>query len=499
MTLLGDVTGDGTLSTTDAVWVLQYTQGLRQLTPDQLRAADVSGNGSVTLQDAVLLFQATTTPPLITTFPAGPFLMPLPPLPSVVTLFSDASVQAIRRVRCHWTGAGWLVTWVVNRTDRALRDPLTPSELWAAGVDAALAVTLPARKILDIHRLDREPVYLACWHPTAGVLGICVAELTNYAQVGPLKPDGSTAVTRITEQRLYTLTTAGVLSGPVTLRNDLGVHGGVGDMLPIANDPTPGPAGIGGPGWLIGIETDCFFSPAHQCTWVYKCGVSGTPNRPRGLDITLIFGGAHETIPTLLLYNADFMCLCVRDNWSGANAGVLAHLVPHQVTGVTSRTLQVIQGGPFLIETDLQCQPAPDGSFAALWRERVSQTEPGIGLVRPRLVHFAIESAPVTLPKLTVLSDTFLEPPANADAFGDAGHWTCRLLRTGAGWACFYPVLSAQGVQWRRTDVADAGGVQRADLVPVADTASVHAERGGGAATALACATAAREVQIKLL
>ncbi len=54
---LGDVDGDGLVSTTDANWIAQYTVGTRTLTPEQLIRADVNGDGKVNIVDSLIISQ----------------------------------------------------------------------------------------------------------------------------------------------------------------------------------------------------------------------------------------------------------------------------------------------------------------------------------------------------------------------------------------------------------------------------------------------------------
>jgi hypothetical protein len=55
-----DVTGNGTVSSLDASWVLQFVAGMRNFTPNQQLLADATGNGSVTAFDATRILQAST-------------------------------------------------------------------------------------------------------------------------------------------------------------------------------------------------------------------------------------------------------------------------------------------------------------------------------------------------------------------------------------------------------------------------------------------------------
>lgn len=57
---IGDVNGDGKITTVDAKWVLQAVSGSRELTPEQEAAADVNGDGKITTVDAKWILQAVS-------------------------------------------------------------------------------------------------------------------------------------------------------------------------------------------------------------------------------------------------------------------------------------------------------------------------------------------------------------------------------------------------------------------------------------------------------
>ena len=63
----GDISGDGNVSTTDVQMVVQYLEGTRTLTPEQLIRADVDGDGEITTLDQTLI--ADYVRGAITTFP----------------------------------------------------------------------------------------------------------------------------------------------------------------------------------------------------------------------------------------------------------------------------------------------------------------------------------------------------------------------------------------------------------------------------------------------
>ena len=56
-TIYGDVSEDGFVGCKDAMLVLQYSTGKRELTDKQLKIADVNGDGKVTTKDANLILQ----------------------------------------------------------------------------------------------------------------------------------------------------------------------------------------------------------------------------------------------------------------------------------------------------------------------------------------------------------------------------------------------------------------------------------------------------------
>src|SRR5262245_13628330 len=59
MATICDVTGNGTISSLDATYVLQFVAGMRGLTPNQQLLADATGNGTVTAYDATRILQAS--------------------------------------------------------------------------------------------------------------------------------------------------------------------------------------------------------------------------------------------------------------------------------------------------------------------------------------------------------------------------------------------------------------------------------------------------------
>jgi hypothetical protein len=56
--LMCDLTGNGTVSSLDASYVLQFVAGMRDFTANQQVLADATGNGSITAFDATRILQA---------------------------------------------------------------------------------------------------------------------------------------------------------------------------------------------------------------------------------------------------------------------------------------------------------------------------------------------------------------------------------------------------------------------------------------------------------
>jgi len=57
--ILGDVNGDGQVTIVDALFIAQYTVGMKTLSATQLAAADVNGDGLVNIIDALFIAQYT--------------------------------------------------------------------------------------------------------------------------------------------------------------------------------------------------------------------------------------------------------------------------------------------------------------------------------------------------------------------------------------------------------------------------------------------------------
>lgn len=55
--LYGDLNGDGEIDITDAGLLIQYCNGMRELTEEQLAAVDLDGDGEISMDDAALLIR----------------------------------------------------------------------------------------------------------------------------------------------------------------------------------------------------------------------------------------------------------------------------------------------------------------------------------------------------------------------------------------------------------------------------------------------------------
>jgi hypothetical protein len=499
--LLGDVSGNAALSMQDVVLVEQELQAIAAgkpsvLTADQKRCADVDNDGKVTMNDAHLIAQAVAGQ--ITTFPAGAFLQELPaavpPQPDMAGLVHSDAVQAIRRVRLFATDVGWAMLWIQNRVDAGLQDQHAVSELWYAlnGFDGTPKVT--ARKLLDIHRYDREPVYLAAWHPGAKVIGIVVNEM-----IGPLgapRPDGS--LTRTTHQLLYTLDpVTGTLSSTfATLLDFLGVHGGIGDMMPVTND-VDFPQ-TNGNGWLIGAESDWQANPMHQCTYFFKCSLTGATKFTPGIQITLKVMGSHSVNPAFAWNPAGGWLATVVCDAGSMWGGVLLYSL-NQRANIASSQSRIIPGS-FLEQTNNQLAGDGAGHFAALWTERLDrQGTAGGRLTQSRLTLFQRPSAGGIAAVKTIL----LEPPVDADSLGPGLRFTTRILRKPSAWLAFYPVAGASGgTVLRQATVSDIPGVLPTftDVASILDTASVSVDRAADGTLGIASTTRATsgDLQVQL-
>lgn len=178
---------------------------------------------------------ATRTVAVPAASPTGPATVAETPVPEVSGTWSAApgtpgvvshhpAPARVYLTDLHATPGGWAVTWIVQPGD--LQDPTSPSELWYAHVGTP---AVPARKLLDIHRIDREPVYLSTVSPDGTQVAVVVNELTNWKQ---LKRSG---IGRVTHQWFGRLNIDGTWALPLQTKRpittNLGTHGGVGDMV----------------------------------------------------------------------------------------------------------------------------------------------------------------------------------------------------------------------------------------------------------------------------
>ena len=156
---------------------------------------------------------------------SGTWVHPLiAPLVGTTQLATYPAPARVYLTRIYATPRGRAVLWIVQPGD--LQDPTSPSELWYAHVGVP---DVPARKLVDIHRIDREPVYLSAVSPDGTQIAVVINELTNWKS---LKAGGRP---RITHQYFGRLNIDGTWALPLQVKRpittNLGTHGGVGDMV----------------------------------------------------------------------------------------------------------------------------------------------------------------------------------------------------------------------------------------------------------------------------
>ena len=117
---LGDVTFNGTLSSLDAAWVLQYIAGTRTFSEEQVLLADLTGDGTTSSLDATRILQVSVN---------------INPLPNVFYAFwrpTAADVGSSRTIRFTATDAIGLTATAQIRVD--VVGDVTPPQISAIGV-----------------------------------------------------------------------------------------------------------------------------------------------------------------------------------------------------------------------------------------------------------------------------------------------------------------------------------------------------------------------------
>ena len=308
------------------------------------------------------------------------------------------------------TSAGWGVFWLRDTTNDTL-NVLLPSTLYYAHVGFDGTITAGPMPLVDIHRHDREPLYLVTWH--VDHFGLLVNELMN-----------TDINAKITYQYYYDVGLDGQLStrvGPI--RTDLGGSGGVGDMMTYLD------------GFMVGVEAVC--QGTHQCTYAFTLGGHGTP-KGRDLNVTE-FDGTHSHAPSFADDGSGVTVTSSKDA-NSYRGGLVSQYITKSGTQI-SASIPAIPNHGFLIE--MNARLAWNGSrYAAVWREAEGLTSPLDGYQRMRFASFTRNASTSTL-----LSDNFLEPDyVPAWELGRSFNWTTSLSAVPDGWVASYARGTANGV-----------------------------------------------------
>ncbi len=313
----------------------------------------------------------------------------------------------VQRGRAHLittvpTTAGWGLFWLRDRVDN-LWDVYEPSTLYYAHVDFDGQLLAGPMPLVEIHRHDREPLYLVAFREDH--FGLIVNELINRD-----------IYNKITYQYYYDVALSGALSARVgPLRTDLGSHGGIGDMISF------------GAGFLVGIETMC--QGSHQCSWAYPLTDHGTR---KGSDLRVVeFDGTHSHSPRFAFDGSGAVVVSSKDS-NSAYGGIVSQYISSTGTAITS-SRPVIPNHGFLLDNFPAV--AWDGTrFGVIWREAQGLDAPRNTLFRMRMATFNRDTGSSTL-----RSERFLEP--DYLLLGDLGRterWTTSLSAVPGGWVAAY-------------------------------------------------------------
>jgi hypothetical protein len=300
------------------------------------------------------------------------------------------------------TGTGWGVFWLRDKTND-LWDILATSTLYYAHVDVNGVVTTAPRPLLDIHRHDREPLYLVAWQRDH--FGLLINELTT-----------TDVNNKITYQYYYDLTRDGQLSARVgPIRTDLGSSGGIGDMIPYLS------------GFMVGIEVVC--QGSHQCSYAFTLGDHGTP---KGWDQNVVeFDGTHSHWPAFANDGSGVVVVSSKDA-NSSRGGMVSQYITRNGTSITS-SMPVIPNHGFLLDNNPRV--AWNGArFGLLWREVEGLISPLDQNTRLRFATFLRNQVSSTL-----LTDRFVEPAyVPAQDLERSGNWTTSLSVVADGWVAGY-------------------------------------------------------------
>ncbi len=309
------------------------------------------------------------------------------------------------------TQTGWGVFWLRDKTENTFRVQ-DVSTLYYAHVDFNGRLDATPRALVDIHRQDKEPLYLAAWRQDH--FGLLIHELVTI--------DLSV---KTTYQYYYDLSVDGVLSArSAPIRTDIGYSGGIGDMVPF------------GSGFLVGIENVC--QGTHQCSFAYKLEDHATA-KSRDLNV-VEFDGTHSFGPHIATDGTSAVVVSSKDVLS-VSGGIVSQFISapgNTISITTSKPVNPAKG--FLAENNQRA--AWNGErYATLWREVTSLAPPGNDQWRMRFASFRRTSTTSTL-----LSDRILEVPGvPSTTLGHSLWFTSNLTASFGDWVAAYARGNANG------------------------------------------------------
>lgn len=369
---------------------------------------------------------STTTATFTATLPATQTATPTcggPPQsslsdPLVMMVHPDDYVDSngvLHQGRAHFattvpTSAGWGLFWLRDRTENSF-DVTLPSTLYYAHVAFDGTISAGPMPLVDIHRQDKEPLYLVAWNTDH--FGLIINELTN-----------TDLTNKLTYQYYYDVALGGQLSARIgPIRTDLGNSGGIGNMIAY-----PG-------GFMVGVETVC--QGVHQCTYAFTLGAHGSP-KGRDLNVTE-FDGTHSHSPSFAYDGTNVVVTSSKDanNYRG---GVVSQYITSSGNLITY-SMSVIPNHGFLLDDNPRV--AWNGSkFGVVWREAEGLYTPLDQFVRMRFASFTRNQSTSTL-----LSDRFLEPDYVPTSYlGNAWSWPDSISAVPDGWVVTYAHGTASGV-----------------------------------------------------
>ena len=300
------------------------------------------------------------------------------------------------------TDSGWGIFWLRDKTND-LWDIHAPSTLYYAHVDLNGALNTAPTPILDIHRHDREPLYLVTWR--VDHYALLINELTNT------DPNN-----KITYQYYYDLSIDGQLSARVgPIRTDLGNSGGIGDIIPYLT------------GYMVGIETVC--QGSHQCSYAFTLGDHGV-NKGRDLNV-VEFDGTHSHSPNFMFDGTNIAVISSKDALN-SRGGIVSQYITSSGTRITSST-PVIPNHGFLLDNNPKLGWNGD-RLGVVWRETQGLTAPLDSSNRMRFATFRRDASTSTL-----LTDRFLEPSyVPSSLMGRTMSFTTSLSVVPDGWLVSY-------------------------------------------------------------